>query len=92
MIAGGLLLVLSGLSAVAVPGRAPRRRGLGWRAAHALGWLAGALVIAALGVMPLVQGLLTTHAPRWAIQESSLGIAHDEVTIETADGRELAAW
>jgi hypothetical protein len=30
-----------------------------------------------------------THAPRWAIQESSLGIPHEEVAIETEDGREL---
>jgi uncharacterized protein len=92
MIAGGLLLVASGLSAVAAPGRAPRRRGLGRRAGHVLGWLAGALVIAALGVMPLALGLMATHAPRWAIQESSLGIPHREVAIETADGRRLSAW
>ena len=37
-------------------------------------------------------GLMITHAPRWAIQESSLGIPHQEVAIETADGRELSAW
>jgi len=42
--------------------------------------------------MPLVIGLMATHAPRWAIQESSLPIAHQEVTIRTADGRELSAW
>ena len=92
MIAGGLLLVASGLSAVAAPRRPPRRRGLGWRAGHALGWVAGAVVIAALGVMPLVLGLMSTHAPRWEIQESSLGIPHREVAIETADGRALSAW
>ena len=39
-------------------------------------------MIAALGVVPFGFGLLTTHAPRWAIQESSLGIPHREVAIE----------
>ena len=34
-VVGGLLLVASGLTAVAAPRRAPRRTGLGWRAAHA---------------------------------------------------------
>jgi pimeloyl-ACP methyl ester carboxylesterase len=93
MIGGGLLLVASGLTAVAAPGRPPRRSGLGRRAAHGLGWLAGAVVIAAFGVMPLAMGgLLSTHAPRWAIQESSLSIPHLEVGIETADGRELSGW
>ena len=42
--------------------------------------------------MPFAMALMATHAPRWAIQESSLGIAHQEVTIETADGHELSAW
>ena len=35
---------------------------------------------------------MVTHAPRWEIQESSLGIPHEEVAIETSDGRELSAW
>jgi uncharacterized protein len=92
MIAGGLLLIVSGIAAVAAERRAPRRRALGWRAAHVGGWLAGAVVVALLGVMPLALGLMTTHAPRWAIQESSLGMPHLEVGIDTADGRELSAW
>ena len=92
MIAGGLLLIASGVAAMTVPGRPPRRSAPGWRAAHVAGWLAGACVIALVGVLPLVSGLMATHAPRWAIQESSLGIPHQEVTIPTADGRELSAW
>jgi hypothetical protein len=40
MIAGGLLLVVSGLTAIAAPRRAPRRPALGWRLAHGAGWLA----------------------------------------------------
>jgi uncharacterized protein len=92
MIVGGLLLIASGILAVAAPRRPPHRSPLGWRAAHGVGWLAGALVIAFFGVLPLAFGLLPTHAPRWEIQESSLGIPHQEVAIETADGRELSAW
>ena len=49
-------------------------------------------MIALCGVMPLLYGLMVTHAPRWEIQEASLGIPHEEVAIETADGRELSAW
>jgi uncharacterized protein len=92
MIAGGLLLVAAAIAALAARPRPPRRTGLGWRAAHAARWLVGAAAIAIVGLMPLALALLTTHAPRWAIQESSLGIAHEEVAIETADGRELSAW
>jgi hypothetical protein len=92
MIAGGLLLVAAALTAIAAPRRAPRRAAPGWRAAHAIGWLAAVPVFVVLAVLPFAMALMTTHAPRWAIQESSLGIAHQEVTIETADGRELSAW
>jgi hypothetical protein len=42
--------------------------------------------------MPFANTNLITHAPRWAIDESALGIAHEEVRIETADGRALSAW
>jgi uncharacterized protein len=87
---GGLLLVASGLTALAARGRPPRRTGLGWRAAHAAGWLVGA-VIGLVAVMTFGFGLQITHAPRWAIQESSLAMPHQEVQI-TSDGRELTAW
>ena len=92
MIAGGLLLLAAGLTAIAAPRRAPRRPALGWRLAHGAGWLAAAPVFALLAVMPFAIALMPTHAPRWAIQESSLGIPHEEVSIETPDGRELSAW
>ena len=92
MIAGGLLLVASGFASIAAPRRPPRRSAPGWRIAHGAGWLAAVPVFAILVVMPFAAALLVTHAPRWEIQESSLGIAHEEVSIETADGRELSAW
>src|SRR5688500_14898937 len=92
MIAGGLLLVAVGLTAVAAPRRAPRRAALGWRLAHGAGWLVAVPAFAFLAVMPFALALMTTHAPRWAIQEASLGIPHQEVVVETADGRELSAW
>jgi fermentation-respiration switch protein FrsA (DUF1100 family) len=92
MIVGGLLLVAAGLSAIAAPRRAPRRPAPGWRLAHGAAWLVAVPVFAVLAVMPFLIAMLATHAPRWAIQESSLGIPHQEVAIETADGRELSAW
>jgi pimeloyl-ACP methyl ester carboxylesterase len=91
-IVGGLLLVVAGIAAVAAPRRAPRRRGLGWRGAHAAGWLAGAAIVAGVGVLPFAVANLTTHAPRWAIEESAVGIAHEEIRIATRDGRKLSAW
>jgi uncharacterized protein len=92
MIAGGLFLIGGGLTAIAAPRRAPRRRALGWRLAHGAGWLAAVPLVAMFGVLPFAMALRVTHAPRWAIQESSLGIPHEEVAIETAAGRKLSAW
>jgi pimeloyl-ACP methyl ester carboxylesterase len=92
MIAGGLLLVAGGLAAIAAPRRPPRRSALPWRLAHGAAWLAAVPVIGVLAVMPFAMALMITHAPRWAIQESSLGIPHEQVSIETADGRALSAW
>ena len=91
-IVGGLLLVAAGIAATAAPRRAPRRRGLGWRGAHALGWVAGAAVVAAVAVLPFAVANLTTHAPRWAIDESAVGIPHEDVRIAMRDGRRLSAW
>jgi len=87
MVFGGVLLLGSAVVALAAPA-GPRR---GHRALHAAGWLVGAVLVLA-GLMSFAQVLLVTHAPRWAIQEASLPIPHDEVTVETADGRDLSAW
>jgi dienelactone hydrolase len=91
-VVGGLLLVASGLAAVAAPRRAPRRTAIGWRALHAGGWLVGGAVALVFAVMPFAFANLTTHAPRWAIHESALGIPHEDVRVATFDGRELSAW
>lgn len=90
--AAGALLAASGLAALAAPRRAPRRPAAAWRAAHGAGWLAGAVLTTMLVVFPVALTLLTTHAPRWPIAEDSLAIAHEEIVIPTADGRDLSAW
>jgi alpha-beta hydrolase superfamily lysophospholipase len=92
MIAGGLALVVAAAAALAAPRRRPRREAPAWRVAHGAGWLAGAAVFLAYLVPSLVEVQMVTHAPRWAIQESSLRIPHEEVAVPTADGRELSAW
>ena len=42
--------------------------------------------------MPFAMALMATHAPRWEIQESSLGIPHEEVRIDASGDRTLSAW
>jgi hypothetical protein len=88
MVIGGVLLVGSGAAALAAP-PGPRGR---HRVLHAAGWAVGAVVIVSLVLVPFAQVLQITHAPRWAIQEASLPVPHDEVTVPTADGRDLSAW
>jgi pimeloyl-ACP methyl ester carboxylesterase len=82
LIAGGLLLLASAVSALAGSAR-PR-----FRPVRTVAWLAGAAAMAMLVLVPLLGTLLITHAPRWAIQEASLDIPHEEVRV--GDG--LAAW
>lgn len=91
-VAGGLLLVAAGLAAAAAPRRAPRRTGRGWRAAHAIGWIAGAAIVAQFALLPFALGNQVTHAPRRAINESAVGIPHEEIRIAMRDGRRLSAW
>ena len=86
-IAGGLALLASAVVAAAAP-RGPRRSLWGLRA---LVWAGGA-VVGLILLMPLAGTALVTHAPRWAIHERTLGVAHEEVRIPAGGGRELAAW
>ena len=91
-ILGGLLLVAAGLTATTAPRRAPRRPGYGWRAAHGLGWLAGAAVTAIVVALAFAHPNLASHAPRWEIHESALAIPHEEIRVPMDDGRKLSAW
>ena len=86
-IAGGLALLASAVVAAAAP-RGPRRSLWGLRA---LGWAGGAVVGLVL-LLPLAGTALVTHAPRWAIHERTLGVAHEKVRIPAGGGRELTAW
>ena len=76
---------------MAAPRRAPRRAAP-WRLAHGAGWLVGAFVAFTTLLMPFAMALQITHAPRWEIQESSLGIPHEEVRIDASGDRTLSAW
>jgi alpha-beta hydrolase superfamily lysophospholipase len=89
---GGLLLVAAGLAAIAAPRRSDARPAPARRIAHTAAWIAGAVVIVMFAVMPFAQANLVTHAPRWAIDDAALGIAHQDVRIATGDGRKLTAW
>ena len=91
-ILGGLLLMVAGVTATAAPRRAPRRPGLGWRAAHGLGWLAAVPVVAIVVAMAFAYPNLSSHAPRWEIHESALAIPHEEIRVPMDDGRKLSAW
>lgn len=59
------------------------------------GWLilAGVAGLAVLGV-PLLQATIAVNPPRQASQitPEALGLRYEEVTLETSDGLELAAW
>ena len=81
---GGLALLGSAVAAAAAPRGAPRS--LRWLRAAA--WPVGALATFFLVIMPLSGALLTSHAPRWPIAESALGVEHQEVRI----GGKLSAW
>jgi uncharacterized protein len=91
-IVGGLLLLASAAAAAAAPRRPTQARGRVWRAARALGWVAAALLVLFLVVMPIALGVMVTHAPRWPIRESALAVSHQEVQTTDADGDELSGW
>jgi pimeloyl-ACP methyl ester carboxylesterase len=83
---GGLLLIGSGIAALLAPGIGRPR------VLHAVLWAAGAFVTLTFVLVPLMSTLLVTHAPRNPIRESTLAVAHEEVRVPTADGRQLSAW
>jgi uncharacterized protein len=82
---GGLLLIGSGIAALAAPGGRPR-------VLHTAVWIAGAVATFVFVLIPLGVALLTTHSPRNPVHESALAIAHEEVRVPMAGGGELGAW
>ena len=65
MIAGGLLLVAAGVTALATPRRAPRRPALGWRLAHGAGWLEiHVRGVSGMRESPSLAGIMPRIAPR----------------------------
>ena len=90
--AGGLLLVASGGASLAAPPHRPRATSLPRRAAHAVGWLAGAFLIGQFLVLALVAAVTVTHAIRLPVDDSALAVPHSTVSIPARDGGRLAAW
>jgi hypothetical protein len=59
-----------------------RRAAIAFGAVLAVYWL----------VLPVAIAILATHRPRAAVEPVDLGRAYEEVTLETTDGLQLAAW
>lgn len=81
--------VLVGLAAVLLwrsrkPGRLRwlRRAGIALAGVIAVYWL----------VLPVAVAILATHRPRADVEPVSLGRAYQQVTLQTSDGLDLAAW
>ncbi|HSL95208.1 MAG TPA: CocE/NonD family hydrolase [Thermoleophilia bacterium] len=71
-----------------------------WRSRKPTGhrWLRRALIaVAALlavywVVLPITLAVIATERPRTPVEEADLGRPHEDVTLRTADGLDLAAW
>jgi uncharacterized protein len=48
--------------------------------------------VTATVVLPIAFGYVTTHVGRAVVPPDRLGVAHEDVTFETADGLELEGW
>jgi dienelactone hydrolase len=88
---GGLLLVASGVAALAAPGR-PSGRPLPRRALHVVAWAAGAVATFVLVVVPVGNTILATHAARLPVDDAALKVPHRTVSIPAQDGDRLSAW
>ena len=51
-----------------------------------------AVLVAYWLVVPVAIGILATHRPRADVAPTDLGRAYEEVTLQTSDGLDLAAW
>ncbi len=85
----GLALVLLAIAIVVRPKgeRSPLHR---WSAR--LGVLVGAAATAFLLVIPLAVAVYLVHKQPVHVPSSALAVAHEDVTLHTSDGFELAAW
>jgi dienelactone hydrolase len=52
----------------------------------------GTLVVAYWLVVPVAMAILSTHRPRAAVEEVSLGRPYEQVKVRTTDGLTLAGW
>ena len=83
----GLVLIV--LAAVRLwRSRKPGR--LRWLRRGALGFVT--VVLAYWFVVPVAMAILSTHRPRAAVEQASLGRPYEQVTLRTSDGLQLAGW
>ena len=83
----GLVLIV--LAAVRLwRSRKPGR--LRWLRRGALGFVT--VVLAYWFVVPVAMAILSTHRPRAAVEQVSLGRLYEQVTLRTSDGLQLAGW
>ena len=86
---GPVGLVLIALAAVLLwRSRKPGR--LRWFRRGALGVVA--VVATYWFVVPVAMAILSTHRPRAAVEQVSLGRPYEQVTLRTSDGLQLAGW
>jgi uncharacterized protein len=50
------------------------------------------VLVTVLIVLPVGLGYITTHTGRSVVPDNRLGVAHEDVSFETADGLELHGW
>jgi hypothetical protein len=68
------------------------RRGGRWRHPRRAALAAGGAVGAAVALTPVVIGYVETHVARAGVPADRLGVAHETVRFETADGLTLEGW
>jgi uncharacterized protein len=90
----GFLLVPVGLALLALAAvllwRSRRPGRLRWLRRSALGFVT--VVAAYWFVVPVAIAILSTHRPRAAVEQASLGRPYEQVTLRTSDGLQLAGW
>jgi dienelactone hydrolase len=86
---GPIALVLLAL-AVTLVWRSRKPGRLRWLRRAALTALT--VVGAYLLVVPVAMAILSTHRPRAAVEQVSLGRPYEQVTLRTSDGLQLAGW